>query len=80
MCILMTNKFDQEHNIYEKGVELCDANVYCLVCTGLLQNLSQRNHPLESCNQSRLDASKNHRESSWDNRPALRSGNDFLMM
>ena len=26
--------------------------------------LSQRNHPLESCNQSRLDALNNHRESS----------------
>ena len=35
-----------------------------LECTGLLQNLSQRNHPLESFNQSRLDALNNHRESS----------------
>ena len=34
---------------------------------GLLQNLSQRNHPLESCNQSRLDALNNRRESSKDN-------------
>ena len=38
-----------------------------LECTGLLQNLSQRNHPLESCNQSRLDALNNRRESSYDN-------------
>ena len=33
-----------------------------LNCTGLLQNLSQRNYPLESGNQSRLDVLNNHRE------------------
>ena len=28
---------------------------------------SQRNHPLESCNQSRLDVLDNHRQSCWCN-------------